>query len=218
MKDIKQFLEVIWKQCLHLILRTGWSFVQNGIVSLRIWTLTDGLHAKFWKKSLNCYSSFSKSLLGLNNSSHVVRPSPPQQRWMGRSSLHGLSNGREAPWWEPPIGPAHDRSGADWWVLGHICKETQNITPCARRKHTLCVFCQRPRAVNPPKHRIFDQSMCVWLCARACVCARVSVLHSHTHTRNYLPLNALSLWLHFIKPNSCTQIKALSTFFSQKSY
>lgn len=43
----------------------------------------------------------------------VLRPSPPQQRGMGRSSRPALSNGRQAEEWEPPIGCPYDRSGSD---------------------------------------------------------------------------------------------------------
>lgn len=116
-------------------------FAKNCTVCLRILTPRRGLRAHFWNKSLQCYSSLSKHLLCLNNSSHAVCPSPPQQRWMGRSSLPGLSNGREAKGWEPPIGSPHDRSEADWSVLGHILRGSAKTLHRPRVENAYSALC-----------------------------------------------------------------------------
>lgn len=73
---------------------------------------------RFRSETWKCYRGFSQHLfLSKQQLSCRLSLSPPQQRRMGRSSLPGLSNGREAQGWEPPIGSPHDRSAG--WLIGY---------------------------------------------------------------------------------------------------
>lgn len=162
------FFQVNRQHCLYSFLSVACFWCRSTVISFHIHTcvVVWMLNSEISHEIVTV--AFSTHLLSLNNSSYVVRPSPPQQRWMGRSSQPGLSNGREAQGWEPPIGSPHDRSRADWSVLGHIGEEAHNKTSSANRKHTLCVFCQLLRAVNPPTLNIWHKTS-----------LPVSVSHSH---------------------------------------
>lgn len=67
----------------------------------------------FWSDNQGLFCVFPPGKKSLFKHLLRQRPSPPQQRGMGRSSLPALSNGSQAKEWEPPIGCSYDRSECD---------------------------------------------------------------------------------------------------------